>query len=256
MFPMEGSLLTPANCHELIDLLSKAGTVEEIHSACSALCDQFGFDRFLYGSRIPTSFIKPYYIFISGYPGEWWARYNEKGYIAIDPIVRHGVSRVTPISWDQVKPQEEENERIRTFMGEAREFGLNSGISFPVHSAQGEFAMLNLSSSKNHAQAKSSIMEAMPYASLFTSYLHEAVRRVFEKQVLPLSRARLTDREKQCLLWAAEGKTSWETSHILGVSERTIVFHLQNAADKLNVVSRQQAVARAVSIGLISPQLE
>jgi DNA-binding CsgD family transcriptional regulator len=249
--------MTPGiKCHELVDLLIKAKTVEEIHSLCSVFCEQFGFDRFLYGVRLPTSFVKPYYIFISGYPCEWWSRYNEKGYIAIDPIVRHGVAHVTPISWDQVGPQEDGDEQIRMFMGEAREFGLNSGVSFPIHSAQGEFAMLNLASTKSHAQAKPTIQEALPYASLFSAYLHEAVRRVFEHQVLSLSRVHLTDREKQCLLWSAEGKTTWETSHILGVSERTVVFHLQNAAGKLKVVKRQQAVARAVSLGLISPQLE
>ncbi|MHB8743464.1 MAG: autoinducer binding domain-containing protein [Sulfuricaulis sp.] len=248
--------MTPKkNCHELIDLLSRAKTAEEIHSICSVFCEQFEFDRFLYGARIPTSFVKPYFIFISGYPSDWWKQYTAKGYITIDPIVRHGMAHLTPISWNQVGPQEDENEQIRRFMGEAREFGLNSGVSFPIHSAQGEFAMLNLASSKNHAQAKSSILEAMPYASLFSAYLHEAVRRVFEHQMLPLNRVHLTNREKQCLLWAAEGKTTWETSHILSVSERTVVFHLQNAAEKLKVVRRQQAVARAVSLGLIAPQL-
>ena len=249
--------MTPRkNCHELIDLLSRVKTVEEIHSLCDAFCEQFEFDRFLYGARIPTSFVKPHFIFISGYPSEWWKRYTAKGYMTIDPIVMHCATRLTPISWDQVGPQENENEQIRRFMGEAREFGLNSGISFPIHSAQGEFAMLNLASGENQVQAKSSILEAMPYASLFSAYLHEAVHRIFEHQVLPLTGVRLTDREKQCLLWAAEGKTNWETSHILGVSERTVVFHLQNAADKLQVSRRQQAVARAVSLGLISPQLE
>lgn len=243
-------------CHELIDLLSKAKTVEDIHVLCATFCEQFEFDRFLYGARIPTSFVKPYFIFVNGYPGEWRTRYTAKGYMAIDPTVTHCATHVTPISWDQIGPQEAQNEQIFRFMGEAREFGLNSGVSFPIHSAQGEFAMLNLASSKNLVQAKSSILEAMPYASLFSAYLHEAVRRVFEQQALPLSRVRLTNREKQCLLWAAEGKTTWETSHILGVSERTVHFHLQNAAEKLKVVRRQQAVARAVSLGLIAPQLK
>lgn len=247
--------MSPANCHELIELLSKADTVEEIHTVCSAFCDQLGFDRFLYGARIPTSFVKPYFIFINGYPGEWRQRYTANGYMAIDPTVSHCATHLIPISWDQIKRLENENDRIRRFMGEAREFGLNNGNSFPIHSAQGEFAMLNLATSKNHVQSKSAILEAMPCASLFSAYLHETVRRVLEHQVISLSKVRLTDREKQCLLWSAEGKTTWETSHILGVSERTVVFHLQNAVSKLNAVSRQQAVARAVSLGLIAPQL-
>lgn len=247
--------MTSANCYELIELLAKASTVEDIHTACSKLCDQLGFDRFLYGARIPTSFVKPYFIFINGYPSEWRQRYTANGYMSVDPTVLHCATRLVPISWDQIKPLEKENDQVRQFMGEAREFGLNSGVSFPIHSAQGEFAMLNLASSKNHVQTKSSIRQALPYASLFSAHLHEAVRRVFENQGISLTKVRLTHREKQCLLWSAEGKTTWETSHILGVSERTVVFHLQNAVTKLNTVSRQQAVARAVSLGLITPQL-
>jgi LuxR family transcriptional activator of bioluminescence operon len=72
---------------------------------------------------------------------------------------------------------------------------------------------------------------------------------------LPFKPTELTPRERECLLWAAEGKTSWETAQILGISERTVIFHLRNVTEKLNVSSRQQAIARAISQGLIAPQL-
>jgi DNA-binding CsgD family transcriptional regulator len=65
----------------------------------------------------------------------------------------------------------------------------------------------------------------------------------------------LTDREKECLYWAAEGKTSWETAKILQISKRTVVFHLQNASRKLNAANRQNAIARAVVLGLITPEV-
>lgn len=248
--------MTPKkNCYELIDLLLKADTVEEIHAVCSALCNEFGFDRFQYGARIPTSFVKPYFIFISSYQEEWRSRYLSEGYMSIDPTVTHCAKHVTPFCWEQITTLEKENERIHRFMGEARDFGLNNGISFPVHSAQGEFAMFSVASDQDPTRAKLKNLEALPFVHLFTAHLHESVRKVFENQVLPLKHVMLTRREKECLLWTAEGKTTWETSHILRVSERTIVFHLQNAAQKLKVVNRQQAVARAVSLGFITPQL-
>ena len=59
---------------------------------------------------------------------------------------------------------------------------------------------------------------------------------------------------KECLLWATEGKTTWETSQILSISERTVTFHLQNVQGKLGVNNRQQAVGRAVTLGIIEPQ--
>lgn len=247
--------MTPTTYHELLDLLSKAKTVEEVHAACSELCERFGFDRFQYGARIPTSFVKPYFIFISSYQNEWRTRYLAEGYMSIDPTVGHCANHVTPFCWDRIASHEKQNELVRRFMGEAREFGLNSGVSFPVHSAQGEFAMFSVASSQDPQRAQSRILDALPVTHLFTAHLHESVRRIFEHHVLPLKRTQLTDREQQCLLWAAEGKTTWETSRILRISERTVIFHLQNAAQKLNVVNRQQAVARAVSLGLIAPQL-
>ncbi|MEK8032500.1 helix-turn-helix domain-containing protein [Ideonella sp. DXS29W] len=61
----------------------------------------------------------------------------------------------------------------------------------------------------------------------------------------------LTAREKEVLYWTAQGKGCWETGHIVGISERTVKFHLQNIYRKLNVVNRAQAVARAAQIQLL-----
>ncbi len=62
----------------------------------------------------------------------------------------------------------------------------------------------------------------------------------------------LTSREQSCLNWAAHGKTSWEISIILGITERTINFHFQNAYAKLGVYSRQAAITLALERRLIS----
>lgn len=61
----------------------------------------------------------------------------------------------------------------------------------------------------------------------------------------------LSARETDCLHWAAVGKTSWETGAILGVSERTVNFHLSNACGKLKVHNRRAAVAVALHRGML-----
>lgn len=62
----------------------------------------------------------------------------------------------------------------------------------------------------------------------------------------------LTGREKACLSWAAQGKTSWEISQILSISERTVNFHLGNCISKTNSNNRQQAISRCVAAGYIN----
>jgi len=55
----------------------------------------------------------------------------------------------------------------------------------------------------------------------------------------------------QLLRWTAEGKTSAEIAQILGVTERTVNFHLSNSMQKLNVNNKISAAIRAVMLGLL-----
>ncbi|OWT59087.1 helix-turn-helix domain-containing protein [Candidimonas nitroreducens] len=62
----------------------------------------------------------------------------------------------------------------------------------------------------------------------------------------------LTDRELDCLSWAAIGKTSWEIGAILGIAERTANFHIHNACRKLQVHGRQAAITAALQAGWLT----
>ncbi len=68
---------------------------------------------------------------------------------------------------------------------------------------------------------------------------------------VPSAPKHLTSRETDVLTWVARGKTSAEIAIILGLSQRTINFHCDNATRRLDVVNRTQAVATAVAEGLI-----
>jgi len=63
----------------------------------------------------------------------------------------------------------------------------------------------------------------------------------------------LNDRERECLLWSGRGKTSPEIAKIVGLSKRTVNFHIENACRKLNVSTRTEAVVKATAGHLISP---
>ncbi len=63
----------------------------------------------------------------------------------------------------------------------------------------------------------------------------------------------LNDREVQALTWVARGKTSMEIAKILGLTKRTVDFHIDNARNKLGVSTRTEAAIKAVSGRLIDP---
>lgn len=63
----------------------------------------------------------------------------------------------------------------------------------------------------------------------------------------------LNEREVEVLTWAGRGKTSMEIAKILGLTKRTIDFHIENARGKLGAATRTEAVIKAATGRLIEP---
>ncbi len=68
-----------------------------------------------------------------------------------------------------------------------------------------------------------------------------------QKQTLK-NKLKITRREADVLYWVAQGKTDWEISKILSISDRTVNKHLQQIYRKLNVNNRTAASSQALSI--------
>jgi DNA-binding response OmpR family regulator len=63
----------------------------------------------------------------------------------------------------------------------------------------------------------------------------------------------LNNREVETLTWVARGKTSAEIAQILGLTKRTVDFHIDNARAKLGAATRTEAVLKAATGRLIEP---
>lgn len=61
----------------------------------------------------------------------------------------------------------------------------------------------------------------------------------------------LSPRQLECLAWAEKGKSARDTGQILGISQRTVEKHLEQAYEALGVRTRIQAVVRARQLGLL-----
>lgn len=61
----------------------------------------------------------------------------------------------------------------------------------------------------------------------------------------------LSPRQLECLRWAEAGKSARDTGQILGISQRTVEKHLEQAYEVLGVRTRIQAVVQARRLGLL-----
>jgi len=84
-------------------------------------------------------------------------------------------------------------------------------------------------------------------------HLHAAFLRSIVSGVEPRPRGQpLSERELECLSLSARGQTNSDIALKLSLSERTVQFHFSNSLSKLGAANRHEAVAIAVSRGLIT----
>ncbi|MFI4939786.1 MAG: helix-turn-helix transcriptional regulator, partial [Burkholderiales bacterium] len=156
----------------------------------------------------------------------------------------------TPIIW---KPDTFKGKKQNEFYEQACGFGLRSGITYPVHGASGEFGMLSFVSNDLEHVAKNECFDALAHFSLIRDYVFESSLKFLGSSDYEQDSVALTSRELECLKWIMEGKSSWEISNILRRSESAVNFHVTNLKRKFNVNTRQQAVVKAIKMGMLSP---
>ena len=236
---------------QLLALL-KSDSEPAWQDALFSLARSQGFDQVLYGAvgsrhaRLENAFLH------SNYSRAWRERYDADKLAYVDPTVTHCLSSALPIIWE---PNAFDGPAQRALYEEACSHGLRSGITFPIHGPNGEFGCISFASGAPASDDfKDSIGDLMPQLSLIRDYAFESSLKYLGARNTPEPVPRLTKRELEVLNWVMVGKSSWEISKITACSEATVNFHIGNIRQKFNVNTRQQALVKAISMGLITPE--
>jgi LuxR family quorum-sensing transcriptional regulator LasR len=211
-----------------------------------------GFDQVLYGmvasrhAKLENAFVR------SNYSPEWRGRYDADRLAYVDPTVSHCLASSLPIVW---QPNTFCAPAQRELYEEACGYGIRSGVTFPIHGPNGEFGVLSFASDAAPGAATSRALEHhLPELALIRDYAFQSASSFCGAMPPAETPPRLTRRELEVLSWAMAGKSSWEISKIISCSEATINFHMANVRQKFNVNTRQQAVVKAIALGLIIPE--
>jgi len=157
-----------------------------------------------------------------------------------------------PIDWQCLLENKVSKKGGREVILQAKEYGLKSGFTVPIHGVLGQFGVINFATESSQGEADHKLKKAVSIAQLLVPTIQEAIKRIRYNHLAAVA-SQLTKREIECLVWATEGKSSWEISKILGCSEHTAIFHLKNASGKLGASNRYQAISKAMLSGIIQP---
>ncbi len=130
-------------------------------------------------------------------------------------------------------------------MNKTSNYGISDGIVFPLKGRFNRVTYLAISGDPEKL-SKQQIWVLWWLSTVF--YQRACELDVHSKpedaQVQP---SILSSRQRQCLTWVAIGKTDGDIAEILGITKRTVHFHVENAKERLNAHTRLQAVINATN---------
>jgi DNA-binding CsgD family transcriptional regulator len=129
--------------------------------------------------------------------------------------------------------------------------GITGDVIVPIRLPRGRFALVSWMGPVPPSEAARLAHEHGPALLLLAHYFLERVRMASDPPTVAEDLARLTPRELECLTLVAKGASDAEAGQTLGLSERTVRFHMTNAAEKLGARSRSHAVALATQLGIV-----
>ena len=189
---------------------------------------------------------------ITNYPEAWTKRYIARHYERIDPVIRHAVNHSQAFTWGPNFAPLDASRPEKQLFDEAAQFGIKYGFTIPIRDHDGSIAVFSFAASERRAAFCRSIRRNVEVIRLLAFNFHAHARKL-ARATESFESTGLSPRQIECLNWAAQGKSIWEIGKIVGISERTVAFHLEKAKEKLNARNITQAVARLVATRSLPP---
>lgn len=165
-----------------------------------------------------------------------------------DPVLTQLMASTAPVLYDQ---QTYVAAGVGDLWDVQSPYGYRTGIAVKLHLPGNKHFLLGVDREEPLPRSGVQLMAVVAGLQLLAAHALTAADRLLsaneEAQKLP----KLTKRELDVLGWTSQGKTAWEVSVILGMSEKTVNFHLGNAMRKLGVTSKHQAVLKCVAAGVL-----
>jgi DNA-binding CsgD family transcriptional regulator len=247
---MDGNTSAVGLDRELLYAVVRSQTKGELSAAATAFCAAHDLERWIYGMMGPD-------LALASYTATWLDYYAKyRCHHGRDPFLNSIQARGRSVAWniDKHPPWQGRLDQIQKTLVDAKwDAGIRSGVTAPVFGASldvFEYSVISFSRETPLTATERNYLE--PCAQIFAMYFQSVAPAIFlTDPERPQATVALSQRERDCLSWAAAGKFTWEIGEALAISTATVKFHLSNAATKLGTRGRVFSISKAIRLGLV-----
>ncbi len=239
---------------DLIGLVASAATSVDLKRALRAAVRENGFQYFqLQRFKLRQLVDCPWL----DLPAPLASAVSKGGSAFWDPVALKALDSHQPLWWHQLKSEKDTEKRVAAWMAQYEAAGLNVAAAVPIHGCAGICDVLHVWS-EDAGPAKSAdqanLMQAKLMAVSAAAYVCSTRLRQIDHAAFGQGArdVQLSVRELEVLRWCKDGKSYSEIGTIMGISSKTVEFHIYNIMRKLGVNQKISAILVAARQGLIS----
>lgn len=226
----------------------EATNQEQFRSVVIRFAQQLGFDKVSAMVAVDRVGGEPEFVAVHNTPLAFQQTFDDVSVGKRDPVSQHCRRNTVPIIWGQQTYLQ--SNAIELWEHQAH-FGYCNGIAMALHLPEGRHFLLGVDRDQALPTDGGELTRIVADLQLFAVHAQDTALRVLVSEESRPELPALTPRELEVLRWTMDGKTTGEISLLLGIGDRTTVFHLQNAMQKLHCNSKHVAVVKALRLGLI-----
>lgn len=217
---------------------------------------QVGFDQINYGCFDPDdSQPGAHATYLSTLPDDWLDHYVASDMHLHDPhYLKIRAREMTPYLWGDTQIRALEDRQVVETSRAIERAGQQSAIVIPLVSAFAPATPvggMTIASAMDEREFAGVIGTNAGQLTMLAHLFHNMSLGELRRESLGIEP--LTDRERDCLRYSADGLLQEAIAHRLRVARVTVEVHMRNARKKLKVRTLPQAIARAIALGEFPP---
>jgi LuxR family quorum-sensing system transcriptional regulator CciR len=229
------------------NFVSAAGKVDamaELKELVGDASRDLGFDYYALIQHVRFG-LPSRHVRLTNYPIQWLAYVREQTRLH-DPVLRAAERASSGFTWDKLDRLVTMTRQEQDYMQRAARHGIAQGYTVPNHVPGETFGSCHFVMRPERDFPEESISAAQALGN----FAFEAARRLLaernESSEAWIQPAPLSERQRECLLFVAKGKSDSIIGQLLNIKPRTVNEHIEAAKRRYSVATRSQLLVRAL----------